>query len=123
MPYITPQQRKELLSRPPIVVGELNYVIHLELFREYIDEKAIVAIIDIYLHGREASDLLYYSIMGVLECVYWEFAEREPEKPSLYHVADAMSKIQSWFYNKYLLPHEKQKRNLNGDVYPPGGKQ
>ena len=118
MPYITQQQREELLSRPPIVVGELNYVIHLELFREYIDETAIAAIIDTYLYGREASYTLYNSVMGVLECVYREFHHRKPHGFNLYYIAVAIQNVQEWFYNKYLLPYETKKREENGDVYP-----
>ena len=107
------------MSRPPIVVGELNYVIHLELFREYSsNEKAIAAIIDTYLQGREASYTLYNSVMGVLECVYWEFVNRRPVKPPPYQVATAIRDLQRWFYDKYLAPYETKKREENGDVYP-----
>lgn len=62
MPYITQDQRAALKQRPPLHVGELNYVLcrHID---QYMDAKGI---------NYETLN----SVVGVLECIKFEIERR-----------------------------------------------
>ena len=119
MPYITPAQRDELLTRPSATPGELNYTITLELLRPSPDESAIMQMIMVYLAGKKPSYELYNSVMGVLECAYREYQHRMG-RLALYQRAEVIQAVQTSLYDDVIYPFEVGKRHENGDVYPHG---
>ncbi len=118
MPYITPEERKQLfLGKKPSTPGQLNYVITLLALKlkDYpVDLRRGIrdAILE-YLGGR-ASYTLFNEVMGVLECARLEFLRRVGYDV---YINDSFDSMEKWLYTQFIGPYEDKKKEENGDVY------
>ena len=118
MPYITPEERKQLfLGKKPSTPGQLNYVITLLALKlkDYpVDLRRGIrdAILE-YLGGR-ASYTLFNGVMGVLECARLEYVRRAGWDV---YIDDAFDSFEKRFYSEFIAPYEDKKKEENGDVF------
>ena len=117
MPYIREEDRIAVITRGPIISGELNYVIT-KLAIKFKDTPMTLRVfikksILQYL-GERQSYTLFNEVMGVLECARFEYLRRMGYDLL---VNESFLALEKWLYFDIIAPYEDKKKEENGDVY------
>lgn len=127
MPYIKNQARIEMATgRESQTAGELNYAFTLELIKFFCIstkrdlKEALLELVDRYAQSHDSNYATYNEIVGALECAQLEFKRRVEARFKREWVDDAISTlrdVKQEFYDRVVVPYEKEKIKENGDVY------